>query len=82
MGEQMKGGLPMMVPAVGYQKQPFDLAEATRKTCPCGSELFEKIYRIGIISKMAPNNLTRMDISVEYPTYICQECGVELGKEK
>lgn len=75
--------VPMTVPGIGGSQQlPFDLKQAERKNCnACDSELFDKVYRIGIISKFASGNKTKMDVTVEYPIYICRKCGLEFNVE-
>ena len=85
-GETMsdKKPIPMMrVPGIGKaQQQPFDISQSVQKGCnACGSELFDKVFRIGIISKLAPGNTLNQDITVEHPIYVCRKCEWELGKE-
>ena len=59
-------------------RQPqIDITQAIQKKCPCEHEYFEKAYRIGVVSKMAPGNNTRQDVIVEYPVYLCNNCGEE-----
>jgi hypothetical protein len=73
------GRIPLQ--AIQTKQQPqFDLSQAVKKACPCGHEFFNKVFRIGIISKLAPGNKLNQDITVEYPSYVCQSCGVEFGK--
>lgn len=67
-----------MVPGVGGQNLPFDPAEAKKQTCICGSEIFDKVFQVGRISKMAPKNRTGIDVAMESPVYVCHKCGVEL----
>ena len=75
--------IPLPVPAIGGgQKPPFDVSQAQRKACnACQSALFDKVYRMGMISQFASGNTTKMDITVEYPIYVCRECGWEFNKE-
>jgi hypothetical protein len=58
----------------------IDPSQVEKKACPCGHEFFEKVFRLGTISKLAPGNPINQDITVEYPTYICKGCGLEFGK--
>ena len=72
--------MPMMVPKAGGQQQMFDLSEAIPKVCDkCKGEHFDKVYRLGMISKMASRNKTGQDVRVEYQTYLCRSCGHEFG---
>ncbi len=74
------GQIPMMVPGIGGQVQPFDIREAIPKQCvKCKGEHFDKAFRLGLISPMAPGNLTRQEVRVEYHTYLCRACGHEFG---
>lgn len=79
MMDHGKNVIPMMVPQVGGQ-QPFNISEAVKKRCvKCGGEHFDKAFRLGMISPMAPGNLTRQEVRVEYQTYLCRACGHEFG---
>jgi len=75
--------IPMPIPGIGGGQQlPFDLKQAERKVCKaCGWEIFEKVYRMGIISQFAQGNKTQMDVTVEYPAYVCRACGWEFNVE-
>lgn len=75
--------ISMTVPAIGAGQQlPFDIKQAERKVCKdCGWEIFDKVYRVGIISKFAEGNKTQMDVTIEYAIYICRACGWEFGSE-
>ena len=75
--------IPMPIPGIGGQQQlPFDVSQTERKICKaCKSEFFDKVYRMGLISQFATGNKTKMNIPVEYPTYICRACGWEFGTE-
>ena len=75
--------IPFSVPNVGAGQQlPFDITQAERQVCKeCKSEFFDKVYRLGMISRFASGNTTNQEIKVEYPTYVCRECGWEMGKE-
>ncbi len=85
MGEQrrrrMAGNvMQMMVPRVGGQQQMFDVTEAVPKVCDkCKGEHFDKVYRLGMIPKMAIRNKTGQEIRVEYQTFLCRSCGHEFG---
>ena len=64
------------------QQLPIDPSQAVRKTCQqCGGEIFEKVCRLGIISKLAPGNRTGGDVNVELHMYLCKACGAELVKD-
>ena len=74
--------IPMQVPNLGAQQTlPVDITQASRRVCPCGAELFDKVLRVGIVSRMASGNRTGQDVSIEMPTYVCRKCGLELGKQ-
>jgi len=84
MGEarrrEMNNVVPMMVPNVGGQRQPFDVREALPCQCvKCKGEHFDKVFRLGLISPVASRNLTGQEIRVEYQTYLCRRCGHEFG---
>jgi len=74
--------IPMTVPGIGGgQKQSFDISQAEPKRCAvCGSEFFDEVYRIGIISKFAAGNTLNQDLQVKFVTYLCHQCGHEFGK--
>ena len=72
----------MGIPAIGghQQQHPFDLREAVQATCDkCNGALFDKVYRLGNISQMAPSNKTGQNVRVEFVTYTCRGCGHEYG---
>lgn len=72
--------VPMQVPNIG-QQQPFDIAEADMQTCKeCGSEFFDIVYKIGVISKLAPKNSTGKNVLIKGEAYICHDCGWEFEK--
>ena len=75
--------VPFPVPAIGGgQKPPFDISQAEMKACnACKSELFDKVCRMGLISQFATRNTTKKDIPVEYPVYVCRDCGWEFNVE-
>ena len=77
------GNGKMRVPAIGGapQQQAFDITQAIWRSCSCGHGIFEKLYRLGTISKLAAGNRTGQDLNVELPArYLCRSCGKELGK--
>lgn len=82
MNERHKG-IPFPVPAIGGKQQlPFDVKQAEKRVCnACKSELFDKVYRMGMISQFASGNTTKKDIPIEYSIYVCRECGHEFNKE-
>ena len=77
----MNNKVAMRVPAIGGNpSQPaFDVKEAVQQACICGNNMFDKQYRVGFISEIAAGNRTGQKINVEYPTYVCLSCGLELG---
>ena len=84
MSQKNRNIIPMNVPAIGghqVQQVSFDVNEAVKQVCNnCSGGKFEKLYRIGFISELASNNRTGQKITVEYPAYICYDCGCEIGK--
>lgn len=82
--KQLRRVLPMPVSRLGndgnqQQQQMFDINEALQKQCECGSKYFEKVFKVGLISKLAPNNKLQQDITIEVPIYVCHNCGKELN---
>lgn len=70
--------VPMMVPNLGAKQQsPIDITQASRRVCECGGEYFDKVMRLGVVSKMASGNRTGQDVIVELYCYLCRKCGVE-----
>lgn len=70
------------VPMIGKNNQQsimVDISHAVYKKCECGSVHFDKVYKVGTISKLTPGNKTGQDIIVEVPVYICHGCGMELN---
>jgi len=62
------------------QQLPFDVSQAIKKACDiCNCELFDKVFRVGIISKFALLNRLDHDITIEYPTYVCRKCEQEFN---
>jgi hypothetical protein len=62
--------------------QQIDITGAVRKSCAaCGHEYFLPVVKLGILSKLAPTNKQGMDILVQYPCFVCRECGHEFGFE-
>ena len=73
--------IPMMVPRVGGQPQPFDISEAKQKHCEaCGNPYFDACQRLGLISGMSPRNITGKDVLVKFECYLCRSCGHEYGQ--
>jgi hypothetical protein len=71
----------MMPMRFGQQQIQLDLSQAVPKKCgACDSEFFDKVCRMAVISKLAAGNPTGQDIPVEFPAYLCRQCGVEFGK--
>jgi hypothetical protein len=80
MNGNKKNIFPM--PMMGNQQIQIDLKDVERKTCnACHGEFFDKAFRMGILSKFAPANHLKQDITVEYPVYVCRKCGYEFNKE-
>ena len=75
------GMIPIPIRNIGgQQQQPFDVGQAVQKQClKCKGEHFDKTFRLGLISPMAPGNTTGQEIRVEYQTYLCRACGHEFG---
>lgn len=70
------------IPNLNTQQIPVDITQAIPRPCSCGCVWFDKAFRLGVISAIAPGNRTGKEVVVEYPTYLCRECGVEAGKKK
>ena len=74
------------VPPNLQQQQPqqvmIDTKGATETICKgCQGIYFEKVFMLSSLSHMAPSNPTKKDLTIEKPTYICRNCGLEVGKE-
>lgn len=78
MGQHSFPPAPMSIPRIGNQQIPFDISQADKRLCPCGCEYFHRYFRLGVVSKMASRNTTGIDVLIEYPAYVCRDCGVEL----
>ena len=83
MGEarrrQIMGGNNVMPIRAGQQPQ-FDVREVVKKSCEkCGCDYFEKVYKIGMIPVVAPNNKTGKEVRINYGIFICLKCGHEFG---
>lgn len=75
-----QGRIPIPIRNIGGQQQPFDISQAVQKQCvKCKGEHFDKAFRLGLISPMAPGNKTGQEVRVEYQTYLCRACGHEFG---
>ena len=73
--------IPMMVPNIGGQQLPFDVSEAIPKACEvCGCQHWETLQRLGLISSMAPKNITGRDQLIKFEVYLCHSCGHEYGQ--
>ena len=84
MNNKRRNVIPMSVPAIGgsQQQQPFDINEAIQRQCTqCNSETFDLVYRLAVISAVAPKNRTGKDILVKLETFLCRGCGWEHGKQ-
>ena len=83
-GEVMnhKGGVKIPIPNIGGgQTQAFDVREAVQRRCAaCDGEYFDPVVRLGVISKVAPNNRTGQDVLVPMQCFLCRGCGGEFGK--
>ena len=67
----------MKVPVIGTQQPQFDINQAVYKKCECGCEYFDKVFKVGMISELAPGNTTRKEIPVERAVFICRKCEKE-----
>ena len=81
---KFKNVIPMSVPRVGGINQPQVDANqlikyAKYKQCVCGFDYFDKVFKVGVISDLAPGNNTRQDIQVEGAVFVCHKCGEELN---
>ena len=78
-----KNRFPIAVPGIGGGQQlPFDVRQAERKVCnACGWEIFDQVYKIGLISQFASGNTTKKDVIIPSPIYICRACGLEFNVE-
>jgi len=84
MNNKRRNVIPMNVPAIGgsQQQQPFDINEAIPKRCiDCNGETFDLMYRLAVISAVAPKNRTGKDILVKLETFLCRGCEWEYGKQ-
>ena len=70
--------VPMKVPRIGNTQVP-DIKDATFRQCKCGCEYFDKVFKVGSISELAPSNKTGKSIPVELVCYVCCSCGEELN---
>jgi len=69
---------PMRVPVINNQQPMFDIKDVTMKQCECGTDYFDKVLKVGLISEFAASNETRKNIPVEVGVYICHGCGKTL----
>ena len=80
MNDKKTVSLP--IPAIGGATPPVDITEAKPTVCiGCKGIFFNKVFRMGKISQFAPGNTLKKDITIEYPTYLCRDCGTEVGQE-
>jgi hypothetical protein len=69
---------PMMAPVPAC-----DPSEAVIQKCVmCESELFNKIFKIGIVSAVAPRNRTGQELLAETHFFYCHKCGHRYGDPK
>jgi len=75
--------IPMAVPAIGgVQQQPFDINEAELKPCEkCGKNIYQQVFKLSIISALAPGNRTNKPILAPTQAFVCMGCGWEFGME-
>ena len=75
-------GRPMIAP--DQSSTPVcDPSEAILQKCVnCESEFFDKRFKIGKISSVAPRNRTGKDLLSETFFFFCHECGHLLGNPK
>ena len=55
-------------------QQPFDLREAHELNCHCGATVFEKLFKLGEISDLAPSNKTGKTVRVVIEVFRCLYC--------
>jgi len=82
---KFKNVIPMSIPRIGgdSQQPEFDITQIVYSQCECGVERFCEVFKVGIISRLAPGNKTNQDISVKAPAgFVCCECGKELNPLK
>ena len=54
----------------------INMKDAIGQKCPeCEGILFDMMYKLFKISKMAGSNITGQDIVVPQPVFQCKECG-------
>jgi hypothetical protein len=56
-------------------QQMYDPAQAVPKLCPCGCDRFAMIFKIAMVSRLAPGNKTGQDLFISMPVYACVNCG-------
>jgi hypothetical protein len=62
---------------------PLDPSQAVFQKCKCGCELYEKRFRIGVVSRLASRNRTGQDVRVDFEAAsVCIKCGAEFGVEQ
>ena len=75
---KFKNAIPMNIPRIGGNMPTPDIKDAEFKQCKCGCEYFDKVFKVGTISELAPSNKTGKSISAELVVFVCCQCGEEL----
>ena len=76
-----KKTIPFQLPNLGQQQPMFDPSQARLTACKCGTQYFNAVYKLGIVSRMDPTNRTGQDILVKFEVYLCKGCGKEYGTD-
>lgn len=74
----MSNNIGNRIPTIGQAQPQVDVTQAIRRSCVCGNDIFDKAFRVGVISKLAPGNTTNLDLLVDGIVYVCRACGHEL----
>lgn len=70
-------------PPQGAQRQiAVNELDTIQRKCSCGCELFDVVCRIRVLPAISPKNPTGKDQPFKVETYVCRECGLEIGKTK
>lgn len=83
-GANMNNRIPMGVPRVGgipgqVMIGPGDTIQS--RCNGCNGELFDLVYRHVVLPKVSPKNPTGQDYPIKVETFICHNCGLEMGKK-
>jgi hypothetical protein len=50
--------------------------------CKCGSQYWQQVFRLSVLSKLNPRNPTGKDQVLNQTVFVCHSCGMELNFEK